>query len=1127
MVDGGLALQLLGTFRATVDGTSITGFPSDKARAPLAYLTVEGDRPHSRASLATLLWPNTQDEGALGNLRKTLHRLHAALLPARTPAGETVLITSRHDIQLNGAACTADVTTFQALLRAVEVHPHPSLHLCDACLDELGAAVALYRGELLAGLGLPDAEPFEEWLMLKRERLLHMVLGALYSLAGAHLVREEYEQAYTYAIRQVELDGGREEAHRQVMRALALGGQRAEARAYLPRARQILLDTLGVEPAPETVALAAELQAKAAPVERAAPVRHNLPLQLTPFVGRERELHAIANYLREPESRLLSIVGPGGMGKTRLALKAAEGAAGGGRFADGIIFIALAEVRLPELLPAALLAGLGLQPQGPGDPRAQLLQSLAPRDYLLVLDSMDHVLDGAGLLVDILISAPGVRLLVTSRLPLGLLAEQRVPLEGLDYREPSGELVTSGATAAGEIAGLEGVRLFVQAMRRVDPNFRLTDANAGDVLRICRMVDGMPLALELAAPWISVMDCAAIAGAIERNLDLLVTTAHDVPDRQRSIEGVFAQTWELLPGDEQDTLARLSVFRGPFNLEAAVQVAGASTVELAILLDRALLHRRANGRYGLHDLLRQFAQSAAGDLPGLDLDVVHARHSDYYLGLVADSDPALHGPDPRIAVDALLSHLAGVQQAWSWTAEQGQPGVLTAALEGMVRFWELTSEFETADVLLALAAQAVQRRLDSAPAHRDQMTRLLIRLLVWQAHFAGRRDRIDDAIRLAQTALACAERAEDLEGEAMASGVLGEVLPHRQEFAEAITRLRQACAYFEGHDRRRWLAQALRWLGIAHWRHGEYEPAAECIRRAQVVLESLGDRWQMAHISSVAAALAFEQGDEEEGLVGAERSLKLYQATGDRQGVAFMHGNLATVYLQLGRFDLGLHYNLSMVETMRERGNLRALAVALGNRGSILQETGKLDESRACFEEALQIAEEVGDSWDEARYRAFLARLAHLRGECDLALAQFEQALPVLRAGQVPYYTVGPLLDAAELELDRGRVKKAAQLAREGTSLARNLGRADELLRGQALEARVASAGGERDRSVLRLQELLDTAGEDAHVALLHFELWRLCQGRAHAEAALRLYRHLYERTPRHLYRSRIEELAG
>lgn len=150
----------------------------------------------------------------------------------------------------------------------------------------------------------------------------------------------------------------------------------------------------------------------------------------------------------------------------------------------------------------------------------------------------------------------------------------------------------------------------MQAVRRVDPTFRLTVANAGDILRICQMAGGMPLALELAAPWISVMDCAAIAEAIQRNLDLLVTTARDVPDRQRSIEGVFAQTWTLLPLNERDTLARLSVFRGPFDLDAAMQVAGASTVELAILLSRALLHRRANGRYDLHDLLRQFAQSA-------------------------------------------------------------------------------------------------------------------------------------------------------------------------------------------------------------------------------------------------------------------------------------------------------------------------------------------------------------------------------------------------------------------------------------------------------------------------------------------------------------------------------------
>ncbi len=173
-----------------------------------------------------------------------------------------------------------------------------------------------------------------------------------------------------------------------------------------------------------------------------------------------------------------------------------------------------------------------------------------------------------------------------------------------------------------------------------------------------------------------------------------------------------------------------------------------------------------------------------------------------------------------------------------------------------------------------------------------------------------------------------------------------------------------------------------------------------------------------------------------------------------------MQGNLGTVYTQLGRFDRALNCNGLMLETSRERGDLHALAVALGNHGTILQEAGKLDGSRDCFEEALQIAMQVGDTWHAARHRAALARLAYLEGEWDLALVQFEQALPVLRAGQVPYFTVGPLLDAAELEMDRGRVEEAAQLAREGTALAHDLGHDDELLRGQALEARVASARG-------------------------------------------------------------------
>lgn len=299
-----LALDLFGSFRAAAGSTPLSRFRSDKARALLAYLAVEGDRPHARSSLATLLWPNMPDDAALGNLRKTLHRLQETL----APSGQPVLLVTRQAIGLNKAACVSDVTAFRDLLAETEGHRHATLHECDFCVDHLVRAVGLYRGELLAGFNLHDAEPFDEWLMLRRERFLHAALGALYRLTVALLGRGEYDPALGYAVRQVELDPGREEAHVQAIRALLLSGQRTEARAYLERARETVMDALGVELSPETLTLLDDGEEGGPEAEppRQAARRPILPVQLPPLLKRQRERANSAAFVDQPGCRAMS-----------------------------------------------------------------------------------------------------------------------------------------------------------------------------------------------------------------------------------------------------------------------------------------------------------------------------------------------------------------------------------------------------------------------------------------------------------------------------------------------------------------------------------------------------------------------------------------------------------------------------------------------------------------------------------------------------------------------------------------------------------------------------------------------------------------------------------------------------
>jgi predicted ATPase len=773
------------------------------------------------------------------------------------------------------------------------------------------------------------------------------------------------------------------------------------------------------------------------------------------------------------------------------------------------------------------MSGLGLE-QDPGtDSREQLLDHLASREYLLVLDNFEQLVGRTDLLLDILTTAPGVCLLVTSRLPLRLRAEQRVPLAGLDYPELDEAQPRGRSGDEQEETSSSGVQLFVQTARRVDPTFVLSAGNHRDILRICRLVGGMPLALELAAPWVEMMGCARIAATIESSLELLATDAPDVAGRHRSIESVFAQSWELLSPRQQAVLARLSVFRGAFDLNAAVEVGEASAIELASLLDRGLLHRTDGGRYQLHELLGQFTRAAAARVPNLDLDTVQDCHAAYYLDLVAACEPSLYGPDVKDAIAALQPELDNLRHAWGWAAERTQVNVLAGSLEAIARYWELSYQFEMADTLLARAIEAAQARVRRG-AHSDPAAaRLLVRLLVRQGHFGEARSQVDAAVQLLETAHAIAEEMGDLQGQAMARVILGELLPRRREFARAAAGLQEACSYFAAHNERRWLGRALGLLGQVRWRAGEYAAATEALLQARAIQEPLGDLWELARIVFTLAGIAFEREDFAEARMLAEETLRLYEASGDQRHIARIKGNLGMIYANLGWYDLALRSNQAQVDNCRDLGDLYALALALGNRSLILIDAGREDEALGVCRQAIKLAESTGHPWEAAMHLGQIAGLTHRRGEWDLAAAQFEQALAVLRAGDVPYHVVTPVLNAAELELGRSRLEAAAALTQEGTSLAEALGRRDELLRARILEAKIVNARGERDTAGQMLQRLLAGAEDEKQRADIQFALWELGQEGAHARAALRLYRELYRRTPRHMYRERIDRLTA
>ncbi|MGC9334406.1 MAG: BTAD domain-containing putative transcriptional regulator, partial [Anaerolineae bacterium] len=561
----------------------MTDFGTDKARALLAYLAVEAGRPHRRDTLAGLLWANSPQTKARQSLRQALADLRRAL--GDGDRSISFLTICRETIQFNiRADHTLDVAEFSALAAAVSAHPHSRPERCLTCMRRMEAMASLYYGGFLGGFFLADSTAFEEWAALRREHLQRQALEALASLVAYYEQRADLAQAIQLANRQVEIEPWLEEAHHDLMRLLALAGRRSAALAQYRTCQRLLAEDLGLEPTAQTTALYEQIKGQGhgtaglfSPAQR--PRRHNLPLAATPFVGRQADLAALADLLADPDCRLVTLTGPGGIGKTRLALQVAADQIG---LFPGITVVSLAGLDSAEFLATAIIDALGLQLHSPGDPEQQLLDFLREKDLLLVLDNMEHILAGSDLLAHILQRAPGAILLVTSRERLNLREEWVYEVDGLDYPSELEE---------GSLEACSAVSLFVQTARRSHRRFHLSAETAPAVTRICQIVEGMPLAVELAAAWVPVHTCQEVAAEIEHNLDILATTLRNVPPRHRSLRAAFEHSWGLLSEPERATLCRLSLFHGTFAAEAAESITGALPETLAALVDKSLLRR--------------------------------------------------------------------------------------------------------------------------------------------------------------------------------------------------------------------------------------------------------------------------------------------------------------------------------------------------------------------------------------------------------------------------------------------------------------------------------------------------------------------------------------------------------
>ncbi|HEX8691363.1 MAG TPA: tetratricopeptide repeat protein [Longimicrobium sp.] len=701
--------------------------------------------------------------------------------------------------------------------------------------------------------------------------------------------------------------------------------------------------------------------------EAVPPAAALLPHHATEFVGRAAELEEAGRLLAAPGCRLLTVTGPGGIGKTRLALEAARGAAG--RFRDGVRFAALAGVASPERLAPALAEALGVRVSGREDPRARLLDYLRGKELLLVLDNLEEVTAGAGgLLAAVLEGAPGVRLLATSRERLGLSAETVLPLEGLSPPEGDGAAALERSDAA---------RLFAAGARRACPGWRPAADDRPHLAHICRLVEGSPLALELASAWVRLLSCAEIAREIEGDRDFLAGPAADRPERHRSLRAVFEGSWRLLPEAERAALLGTSVFRGGFTREAAEAVAGAALPLLGALHDRSLLRRAGAGRFEVPEALRRYAEEKLR-LDDGERRRAEARHRAFYAGLLRDAAAAAAGGGEDEALAAVAADLENVRRAWEAMVEARAAGELDRALDGLFLFYHSRGWAREGEAALAAAAAA----LEGEDAHAGVLARLRAR----RGAFCARLGAYAQARELLEAAAAHFRRAGPAPELALALDQLGVVAQSQGEYSEARRLHHEALAGYRAAGDRRGEGEVLTHLGNVASALGDYGEAERLFRQGLAALREAGDRGgtysplcNLGVIASMRGDFAVADGFYAEGLAVAREA-------GNRGGEANLLLNLGVAATDAGDPARAEPYLRECAEISREMGYDRLVAFALNGLAHVALARDDDAGADALAREALATAARMEETPVVLESLTTLARLRLRGGDAGRAL---------------------------------------------------------------------------------------------------------------------------------------------
>lgn len=974
-----LSIHLLGGFRVCVDNCWVaeSAWRQKRVAAILKLLALEPSHRLHRERVRDILWPDLDRESQANNLRYSLHQARKRLEEAWATPG--TFLFREGDLLVLGADDTVwvDVLAFEQTVA-------DAWRLDDLALYE--RAAELYSGDLL-----PE-DMYDDWLDGRRAALRTSYLALLARLGRRLREHGQPDRAIETFQRLVAAEPTQEEAHVALMQLHALAGRTRQAVAQYDRLSEVLERELGAEPEFITRALLKAIQdghfsATPAPItsfrsatEPAQLVPTNLPSPVSGLVGREREIAEVRLILSS--SRLITLTGPGGIGKTRLSI--AVGHQVRDRFDDGVFFVPLAPVRDVELVISSIAKALNAR-EIAGESLIDTLKTFSRfKRMLLVLDNFEHVVGAAPLVTELLEAAPEMKVLVTSRMRLRLRGER-------EYHVPPLNLPGDGGiNTSTSVAEYSAVSLFVQTAQEVRPDFRVVDDNALAVATICRRLDGLPLAIELAAARMRVLPLQAILGRLEHPLSLLTGGSRDLPERQQTIRNTVKWSYDLLQSDEQQLLQRLSVFAGGWSLEAAETVAIPIAVGdvdvldgLTGLVEASLVTHRTQPdgetRYGMLEIIREYALEqlvSVGNLPD-----ARQRHAEHVAEFVEFRELLLFGPRQIETLDELEREHDNIRAALTWfhATEQACNGL---ALAGRLwRFWWLHGHFEE--------GQAWYERLRVLP---DQD--------------------VPDKIRA--TALTGAGAMAELQHD-LRSGVAFH--------EEAIS------IWLDLEPREQWLAcWSFASLGSTYMNHGDYDLAERSYQDGLRLARKLNEPRVIA-LATGAVGLAFAlRGRDDEALAFWEEALTFSRRGGEPFMVAFCTGNTGAILINKGDFERGKPLAEESIGLNRRLGNRAHVSSGLFMLSKVDLQQGDVESALQRIKEGMDLAREAGMSTEYYGGVLALGDALSQTGDHDGAIRCYQEGLQFVRQVVDPLLSIGFLIGYAKIFVDRGLPERAVTL---------------------------------------------------------------------------------------------------